>query len=222
MPRTDGRPPILDESLIEEFRKNISVLLYLSDAAAYLGISNETVRDWMRRGERALRKANRRKRAIPKKERIYAEFSAAMKKALAATKGRFLAGIEEAGAGDKAAGIRGNWTARAWQLERRWPEQFGQNRTDAALLRKEIAELKKLVLARQQDADDGSAGPHAGEAAAAGGEGRTPARRPARQVRGRPRGVRPRGAGEGADAGPGGDRAVAAEAAAPDAGAERA
>lgn len=136
-----GRPTLLTPEVIEEVRRILPVCLYLETVASYLGICRETLRQWLKRGQRE----RNRQRKNPKsknclKESIYVEFLDTYKKALAEGE------IHDTGVIKKAS--QESWQAAAWRLERRFPSRWG--RKDKAIDDEQInkaieAQLEKLA-----------------------------------------------------------------------------
>ena len=75
-------------------------------AAAYGGISYDSLRDWLKRGEKS-------------KDGDYLQFFEDVKRAEGKAAVTWLAKIEKAAS-------EGNWQAAAWKLERRYPRQYGR------------------------------------------------------------------------------------------------
>lgn len=142
-----GRPTELTPTVLEDVRRLLPVVLYLETVADYIGVDRYTVRRWIKRGAKELKRL-RNKRCKPKpSEAIYLEFCAVVKKCLA--EGQFYAigvirkagddqwemveTVEENDEGTKKIIKRerklvrkGEWTAAAWLAERRFPEQWGK------------------------------------------------------------------------------------------------
>lgn len=91
---------------------------FLETAAAYVGISVSTLRDWIRRGEREAQRLSTKNAKSNKTEEPYLEFSAAIKKAQAEGEIRDVLLIGNA--------AREAWQAAAWRLERRFPDRWGR------------------------------------------------------------------------------------------------
>lgn len=102
---TRGRPT----KLTPEIQQQIVALLrngnYVETVCDYVGISKETFYDWLRRGE-----------VGGQRNTIYVEFSDAAKKAISAAETVALSEIRQ--------GVD-NWQSRAWFLERRHRERWG-------------------------------------------------------------------------------------------------
>src|SRR4051794_13944308 len=78
-----GRPTDPTPAEIEDVRRVLPTVLYLETVADYVGVDRFTVRRWLKRGARELKRL-KGPRARPKPgEAVYAEFCAAVKKALA-------------------------------------------------------------------------------------------------------------------------------------------
>lgn len=136
-----GRTPKLTPEIQKVICEGIAAGIDRKHAAARAGISERTMVYWMRRGR-------------DKKNKLYVAFVASVKKAEADAVARNVAIIQ------KAASTA--WTAAAWWLERRHPDEYGSDR-------KRIRELEKM-LANLMRGENGSAGnnPQAGSQAAAG------------------------------------------------------
>ena len=107
-----GRPTRLDWDLAKKFFAQIRLGMPVSAAANAVGWAGPTVLEWVARGEG--RASNGRK-----KTKDYAEFASRYKAAVAESKMALLAKIQKAGKQEK------HWHANAWILERRFPEEFG-------------------------------------------------------------------------------------------------
>ena len=119
MPKEVGRPVKINPTIQAELVKMIQAGNYMETAAAFVGISISTMRDWIRRGEREAQRFIDEPRARPiKSETPFLEFSAAIKKAQAAAEIRDVIII-----GDAA---RESWQAAAWRLDRKYPEKWGR------------------------------------------------------------------------------------------------
>ena len=118
MPRSVGRPIKLNLDLQAGLVKVIQAGNYLETAAAYVGISVSTLRDWIRRGEREAQRLSTKNAKSNKTEEPYLEFSAAIKKAQAEGEIRDVLLIGNA--------ARESWQAAAWRLERKYPEKWGR------------------------------------------------------------------------------------------------
>ncbi|TCW39174.1 hypothetical protein EDC32_102420 [Laceyella sacchari] len=101
-----GRPTKLTPALQEKIVMMIRGGNYIETAAAYAGISKQTLYNWLRRGAR-------------QKSGQYREFALAVEQALAEAEMRDLALIEQ-------AARDGKWQAAAWRLERRFPKRWGR------------------------------------------------------------------------------------------------
>lgn len=99
--------PKLTEELIDTVAKSIRMGSYVETAVALAGISKDTFYRWLRQAE-----------SEDAKE-ITIKLSDAVKKAMAESEQRDLDVI------DRAA-QRGEWTAAAWRLERKFPSKWGR------------------------------------------------------------------------------------------------
>lgn len=109
----NGRPVKLTPELQNEICKVIRAGNYIETAAAFAGVSKQTLYNWMRKGRQA-------------KSGKYREFLDAVKKALAESEVRDVMIIAKA--------AEENWQAAAWRLERKFPDRWGRkDRIDANL-----------------------------------------------------------------------------------------
>lgn len=101
-----GRPtkltPEVQEKIISVIRKGN----YIETAAAYAGISKQTLYNWLKQGAR-------------QPNGVYGRFVQAVEQALAESEMADLARIEQ-------AAMDGHWQASAWRLERRFPKRWGR------------------------------------------------------------------------------------------------
>lgn len=110
--------------------RQASILKDLADgqtracAAERAGIGERTLARWVSKGRRG--------------EEPYAAFVAAIKKAERDAEAEAVNDIRQAG--------KKNWTARAWWLERKFPESWGK---DAIELREIVAEWRKRKRAKR-------------------------------------------------------------------------
>jgi hypothetical protein len=96
----------LTPELQKRFIDALKVSLYIETAAAFAGITPQTVRNWIRWGHEEGGK------------RIYREFAIAVDQALAQVEMLDLQAIR--------AASKDAWQASAWRLERRFPERWGR------------------------------------------------------------------------------------------------
>lgn len=130
--RRGPKPGITDE-LTARICVAIVVGASLDGAAAACGVPPSTFWDWLKRG--------RAEDAIP----VYRDFVDQVEQAL----GRFE--LEKSSVIDKAS--RKEWTAAAWQLERRFPDRYGrrtrvdgQVQVQALVVSQEWVELRDRML----------------------------------------------------------------------------
>lgn len=105
-----ARPTKLDDKLQKRLADAIKLGMSRERAAYFCGITRQTFQGWLSRGEKA--KAGK-----------FKAFFDTIKKAESEAIGIHLKNIHNASAG-------GAWQASAWMLERRYPKEYGKNRTD--------------------------------------------------------------------------------------------
>lgn len=114
-----GRPTKLDERTQEKIISAIKAGNYIETAAAYAGISKNTLYEWLKRGEREKQRVEKSNKAkIKKSEEIYVIFTDAVEKALAEAEMRDVLIIGKA--------AEKEWQAAAWRLERKFPDRWGR------------------------------------------------------------------------------------------------
>jgi DNA invertase Pin-like site-specific DNA recombinase len=118
-----GRDPKLTPEVQKIIVDRVAAGVPLKFAAQGAGISERTLMAWLAKGRQG--------------KNGYAALLAAVKKAEADAIARNVGLIQKEGAK--------TWTAAAWMLERRHPEEFASNRRDVAELRRELAELRRLL-----------------------------------------------------------------------------
>lgn len=142
-----GRPPKLTAELSEALCADARRGLYLEEVAALHGLAKTTLYKWLRQGAR-------------EHEGPYADFSHALKKAMAEADAKDLDRLS-------AAAAAGAWQAAAWRLERRNPRQYSLRvRQEVAAAQEQLLRAARKVLsatdfARVADAlsdDDASLG----------------------------------------------------------------
>jgi transposase-like protein len=114
MPRTTpkgGRPTKLNPSRIEAILQALRMGGWRGPAARQAGIAEETLAEWIKRGERAIAQGH--------PETLHAQLAAAIPKAEADAEALALARIGKAAS-------EGQWTAAAWMLERKYPGRYGK------------------------------------------------------------------------------------------------
>jgi hypothetical protein len=110
---------MLTPKLREDLLKMIVAGNYIETAAAYVGIAQQTLREWMRRGEREAQRLYSDPDARPiKSEGKYLEISQAIRQAQAESEVRDVVLIGRA--------AQEQWQAAAWRLERRYPDRWGK------------------------------------------------------------------------------------------------
>ncbi len=101
-----GRPPKINEELIQKVCSYLRHGAYVETAAAASGVSKDILYKWMRAGKE-------------KPNSIYGEFLSAVELAIAEGEIHDLAAISKARSR--------NWQASAWRLQRRHPERWGDS-----------------------------------------------------------------------------------------------
>ena len=101
-----GRPSKLNEDTKGRLLQAIRLGCTYDKACSFAGISYQTLRNWIKRGEQATKGQ-------------YFDFVDELKKAEASAVVGWLAHIEK-------AAKEGTWQAAAWKLERRYPREWGK------------------------------------------------------------------------------------------------
>lgn len=101
-----GRPTKLTPKVQERVCEAIAQGATYALAAKYAGIHYDTFNEWMKAGEEA-------------ESGEFSDFSDAVKEAEGKAAVKWLKKIE-------VAANKGNWTAAAWKLERRYPQEYGR------------------------------------------------------------------------------------------------
>ncbi len=141
-----GRPSMLKDPARAAILEAIEMGCPFVVAAEAAGVSYETFNGWRKQG---------RKDVDAKQPSVFAEFYREVKKAEARFVRENMRGLRAAAEDPRY------WTARAWQLERRRPEEFADNRKELAALRRQVEDLIKAL--------GGQRPPDAPPAAPAGG-----------------------------------------------------
>lgn len=108
-----GRPSKLTEETQARICEGIRLGMTYARAAASVRIDYTTLRKWMIKGEASV-------------SGQYREFFDAVKEAEADCTKACLAVIRRAALGDPAHAVVPQWTAAAWLLERRYPQEYGK------------------------------------------------------------------------------------------------
>lgn len=136
MGKPGGRIPKLDKTAHDVIVKAVSDGVPRRFAASLAGVTERTLARWLARG---------RKDASG----IFWQFCQDIKGAEAAFIQRNVKEIE-------AAGLD-SWQARAWLLERKFPEEFSLQRQEIAALKKDLAALLKRLGEQNGAGDPGAA-----------------------------------------------------------------
>jgi hypothetical protein len=107
-----GRPTKLTPELHTEIVRTIKAGNYIETAAAMAGVNRDTLREWVRQG---IRRGNGK----------YHAFALDVEQAMAHAEVMDVLGIRKAGERE--------WTARAWLLERRFPDRWGKRGSEVTI-----------------------------------------------------------------------------------------
>lgn len=107
-----GRPTKLTPELHADIVRTIKAGNYLETAAAMAGVERLTLREWIKKGVRAQSGA-------------YHTFARDIEQAMAHAEVVDVLGIRKAGEKE--------WTARAWLLERRYPDRWGKRGSEVTI-----------------------------------------------------------------------------------------
>jgi transposase len=134
-----GRVPKLTPEAHRVIVEAVSAGVPQKYAAQRAGVTPQSIRNWLSRGKR-------------EPSGIYFDFLAAMKKAEADAIARNVAIVQKAAVT--------TWTAAAWWLERRYPDEFGTDRRLLNELRRELKLLAdQLAAARGPGGEAGKTAP---------------------------------------------------------------
>ena len=122
-----GRPTKLTAELQTEICDLLRAGNYIETAAAFAGVSKQTLYDWIRRGKRELQRVEASPGSkIRKKEAPFVEFLDAVERAQAMAEAEDIEILRRA--------ARDDWKAAAWRLERKFPDKWGRKDRLAAEL----------------------------------------------------------------------------------------
>jgi hypothetical protein len=114
-----GRPTKLNYELIDQIADLVREGNYIETASAVAGIDKNSLYRWLKRGAREVERLAKNPKLKGKiEEKIYVDFSDAVKKAMAESEADDLENIKKAS--------REDWKASAWRLERRFPNRWGR------------------------------------------------------------------------------------------------
>ena len=113
---TPGRPPLLNEEIIEKTAKLLEVCAYIETVLNSLGIGRMAYMDWIKKGRAEQKRIYHGEKPDPTKS-LYLRFTETIDKHIAISKINKLATIEAHGTM--------YWQALAWLLERQFPDEFG-------------------------------------------------------------------------------------------------
>lgn len=153
MAKQPGRPPKISPEIISAIITAIKAGNYMETAAAFAGISKDTLYRWLKMGARELQRVIKEGGRIKAKLKPYCRLSQEIEKATSEAEIRDVSMISKAAAGantitetheyydergtlvkklsiTKQAGPQ--WQAAAWRLERKYPGKWGRNSKDFA------------------------------------------------------------------------------------------
>jgi len=114
-----GRPTKLTYELIDQIADLVREGNYIETASAVVGLDKVSLYRWLKRGAREEERLAKNPKLKGKtEEKIFIEFSNAVKKAMAESEADDLENIKKAS--------REDWKASAWRLERRFPNRWGR------------------------------------------------------------------------------------------------
>lgn len=131
-----GAPSKLSEDLIARAVEALPRCLYLETVADLLGIDRGTLRNWLRRGAKEMRR-RARGRTPHRAEDLHVRFHQEVMRAFAQTTSDLLDRIR--GASEI------HWQAAAWILERRCPDLWGRDRHEVLEMKRSIKELEARI-----------------------------------------------------------------------------
>lgn len=132
-----GRPSSLTEERLEAAKVQLAQCPILCVLAGEIGITYRTIAQWLRTGKGESARRERGMEPVGRHDR-HVDFHQAVKAAQAKWQARLIGQISGEGAL--------NWQRLAWLLERCFPDHFADNRLELRSLRREVAELRKLLL----------------------------------------------------------------------------
>lgn len=116
-PGTRGRPSAISDEITAKIVKHIEEAAFFETACVLEGVPAATGREWLLRGKKAIRDG----KAHLKTEAPFANFSAAVYKALSEFEKKLTTGILVHGKRD--------WKALAWVAKAKYPHHFGDKPT---------------------------------------------------------------------------------------------
>lgn len=143
-----GRPSLISAQIVENILSAIRAGTYIETAAAFAGITKDTLYRWLKRGRREKRRLEKNPRSrMSASETPYVIFADGVMKAFADAEVRDVSIIAQAARGGQkyveekiivdAKGnvvskqtttktIQPQWQAAAWRLERKYPKKWGR------------------------------------------------------------------------------------------------
>lgn len=140
--RSPGRPPKLTKEVADEIVSVLATGGYAETAAAAVGISPRTFRDWMQRGDPEGKK---------KADERYRKFRERVERAVAESESSIVERVRHAALTD--------WKAAAWLLERRQPDRWAGPRGRGMNSSVHPDDFASGETSAQQDVADDQVGP---------------------------------------------------------------
>lgn len=144
--RERGNPlKLLNEDLQKKFMYAIFMGATYRLACSYVGISYQTLRNWINKAEKLLDLSD--EQLDGHNDKVFVDFYYSLKQVESAAALKWLEKI------DKASEIQ--WQAAAWKLERRHPESYGRDErvNDSENKDKDIDKAKEIVNAMKGEAN---------------------------------------------------------------------
>lgn len=158
MPRT-GRPTKLTAELTAAFCERLAEGLSRSKAARLAGVSKKTICAWLKLGRSGRSSVHARFLAdvLESEARFVADQLAAVVRAATPCRRRVTRTTTRPDGSVVTVvteRVEADWRAAAWLLGCKDPDEFGADRAEVAVLRREVADLRRLMGGRA----DGSTG----------------------------------------------------------------
>jgi len=137
------RPTKLTPEIVDNIKSFSQIGMTWPDLATFCGVGISTIKRWRKIGER---ESERRIKGFEPNEsrQVFLDFWTATKRARLSSKYACVQTIYNVAMGDAKEGIKPNWFACAWLLERLYPDEFAlASRTKLAELAEQVKAMKK-------------------------------------------------------------------------------